>query len=120
MLQSAKLMSKKNNRTEEAFEFRKVIFEDASSSERFLLYSGVMTQETGKWDDGIEYPLYKVEVSSASHPFYTGKEASLDRAGRADQFRKRAAKAIPVSEGTASSESIKPAKGETPTAKTEE
>lgn len=90
-------MSKEKKQTEDTFDFRKVIFEDASSGERFLLYSAVVTEETAKWEDGQEYPLYKVEISSASHPFYTGKETSLDRAGRAEKFRKRAAKAKPAS-----------------------
>lgn len=72
---------------------RKVIFLDVSSNEQFLVSSTVATEETGKWTDGKEYPLYRVEISSASHPFYTGNEKSLDTAGRAEKFRKRAAKA---------------------------
>ncbi len=73
--------------------FRKVIFLDVSSNERFLILSAVKTEETDKWTDGVEYPLYRVEISSASHPFYTGTEKALDSAGRAEKFRKRAEKA---------------------------
>lgn len=73
--------------------FREVIFLDVSSGEQFLLWSTVETEETGKWEDGKEYPLYRVEISSASHPFFTGTEKVLDTAGRAEKFRKRAEKA---------------------------
>jgi large subunit ribosomal protein L31 len=73
--------------------FRKVIFLDVSSGEQFLIASTVDTEETGKWTDGKEYPLYRVEISSASHPFYTGTEKALDTAGRAEKFRRRAEKA---------------------------
>ena len=72
---------------------RKVIFKDASSGEMFLVYSTVATEETGTWTDGQTYDMYVTEVSSASHPFYTGKENRLDRAGRAEKFRARQAKA---------------------------
>lgn len=68
--------------------YRLVIFEDSSSSERFLIESTVATTETGKWEDGKEYPLYYIEVSSASHPFYTGKQNLVDTAGRVDRFKK--------------------------------
>jgi large subunit ribosomal protein L31 len=47
------------------------------------------SKETIKWEDGKEYPLIKVEVSSASHPFYTGKHKVLDSGGRVDRFKKR-------------------------------
>lgn len=72
---------------------RKVIFRDASSGEMFLVYSTVETEQKGKWEDGQEYDMYVTEISSASHPFYTGKETRLDRAGRAEKFRARQAKA---------------------------
>lgn len=74
-------------------DYRPVIFHDNGSGERFLIGSTVKTEETGKWDDGKEYPLYQVEISSASHPFYTGKEKVLDTAGRVEKFKARAAKA---------------------------
>jgi large subunit ribosomal protein L31 len=70
---------------------RLVIFEDSSSGKSFLIPSTVPTDEKGKWEDGKEYPLYKIEISSASHPFYTGNETVLDAAGRVDKFKKRQA-----------------------------
>lgn len=71
--------------------YRKVIFEDASSGERFLIGSTIETDEVGQWTDNKEYPLIKVEISSASHPFYTGKETVVDTAGRVDKFKRRVA-----------------------------
>ncbi len=73
--------------------YRKVIFHDNSSGERFLIGSVVETKESDKWTDGKEYPLFNVEISSASHPFYTGKEKVLDTAGRVEKFKARQAKA---------------------------
>lgn len=73
--------------------YREVIFLDTSSGERFLLYSTIETEEKDKWEDGKEYPLAKVEISSASHPFYTGKETTIDTAGRVEKFRARMEKA---------------------------
>ncbi len=69
---------------------RYVVFEDNSNQKQFLVLSTVDTKETTKYD-GKEYPLYRVEITSASHPFYTGKETLLDTAGRVDRFKKRAA-----------------------------
>lgn len=73
--------------------YRKVIFEDASSGERFLIGSTIATSDVGSWTDNKEYPLVKVEISSASHPFYTGKETVVDTAGRVDKFKRRMAAA---------------------------
>jgi large subunit ribosomal protein L31 len=73
--------------------YRKVIFHDNSNNERILVGSTVETTETDTWTDGKEYPLKKMDVSSASHPFYTGQEKSLDTAGRVDRFKQRVAKA---------------------------
>lgn len=73
--------------------YRPVIFVDTSSDARFLIGSTVSTKETGKWEDGKEYPLYNIEISSASHPFYTGTDKSIDSAGRVERFKKRAEKA---------------------------
>lgn len=70
-------------------EYRDVVFQDLSSDFAFLTRSTVRTKETVKWEDGKEYPLYKVEVSSKSHPFFTGKQRVLTEGGRVDQFRKR-------------------------------
>ena len=75
--------------------YREVIFLDTSSGEKFLLWSTIETEEKDKWEDGKEYPLAKVEISSASHPFYTGKETVVDTAGRVERFKSRLAKAQP-------------------------
>jgi large subunit ribosomal protein L31 len=77
--------------------YRPVIFHDTSSGERFLISSTVATEETDTWKDGKKYPLYAVEVSSASHPFYTGQEKVIDTAGRVEKFKARLAKAKPRS-----------------------
>jgi large subunit ribosomal protein L31 len=74
-------------------DYRSVIFHDNASGEKFLISSTINSEETLKWEDGKEYPLVKVEISSASHPFYTGTEKRLDTAGRAEKFRKRMEKA---------------------------
>lgn len=73
--------------------YRLVIFKDNSSSERFLVGSTVETTETDTWTDGAEYPLAYVDVSSASHPFYTGQEKVMDTAGRVERFKARAQQA---------------------------
>jgi large subunit ribosomal protein L31 len=65
------------------------VFKDLSSDFAFLTRSTVETKETIKWEDGKEYPLYKIEISSASHPFYTGEQKIIDSAGRVDKFRKK-------------------------------
>lgn len=70
-------------------EYRQVVFQDISSDFAILTRSTIETKETIKWEDGKEYPLVKVEVSSASHPFYTGKHKVLDSGGRVDRFKKR-------------------------------
>ena len=70
-------------------EYKKVVFQDMSSDFAILTRSTVQSKETVKWEDGNEYPLVKVEVSSASHPFYTGKHKVLDSGGRVDRFKKR-------------------------------
>ena len=72
--------------------YRQVIFKDNTSGESFLVGSCVETKETGTFE-GAEYPLVEVEISSASHPFYTGKKTTIDRAGRVDKFKQRAAAA---------------------------
>ncbi len=72
--------------------YRQVIFHDNSSNERMLIGSTIETAKTDKWEDGNEYPLVQVDVTSASHPFYTGQEKSLDTAGRVDRFKQRLSK----------------------------
>jgi large subunit ribosomal protein L31 len=74
-------------------EYRDVIFIDDSSGEKFLISSTVNTEETEKWEDGKEYPAIHVEISSASHPFYTGRENVVDSAGRVEKFKARMEKA---------------------------
>lgn len=69
--------------------YRQVVFEDTSSGTRFMVGSTINSSETTKWDDGVEYPLVKVEISSASHPFYTGQARSVDTTGRLEKFRAR-------------------------------
>ena len=72
--------------------FRDVVFHDNSSGAEFVIASTVQTSETTT-HQGKEYPLYRVEISSASHPFYTGNEKVIDTAGRVDRFNKRRASA---------------------------
>lgn len=72
--------------------YRPVIFEDVSNGTKFLIGSTVKTSKTGTYE-GKEYDVYEIEISSASHPFYTGKETILDTAGRVDKFKQRQAKA---------------------------
>lgn len=73
--------------------YRMVIFHDNSSGARFLIGSTIETTDTDKWEDGKEYPITYVEVSSVSHPFYTGTEKVMDTAGRVEKFKARAEKA---------------------------
>ncbi|MDP3962798.1 MAG: type B 50S ribosomal protein L31 [bacterium] len=74
-------------------EYRQVIFVDNSSGAQFLISSTIKSSEKIKWSDGKEYPAVHVEISSASHPFYTNQEKSLDSAGRVEKFKTRQAKA---------------------------
>ena len=70
-------------------EYRDVVFQDVTSDFKILTRSTLSSKETVKWEDGNEYPLVKVEVSSSSHPFYTGQNKLIDTSGRVDKFRKR-------------------------------
>jgi large subunit ribosomal protein L31 len=70
-------------------EYRKVVFQDVSADFSILTRSTMNSKETIKWEDGEEYPLIKIDVSSASHPFYTGKHKVLDSGGRVDRFKQR-------------------------------
>lgn len=69
--------------------YQEVVFQDLSSNFAILTRSTIQTRETIKWEDGKEYPLVKMEISSASHPFYTGKHKLLDSGGRVDKFKQR-------------------------------
>lgn len=70
-------------------EYREVVFVDTSSDFKFLTRSTANTDETIEWDDGNTYPMVRVEISSASHPFYTGKQILVDSGGRIERFRRR-------------------------------
>ncbi|MCP3936784.1 MAG: type B 50S ribosomal protein L31 [Actinomycetia bacterium] len=70
-------------------EYRPVVFQDTSTDFSFLTKSTVNTRETVVWEDGNEYPLAKAELTSASHPFYTGQMKIVDTAGRVERFEKR-------------------------------
>jgi large subunit ribosomal protein L31 len=69
--------------------YRHVVFEDLNNGHRILTRSTVATDETTKWEDGKDYPLVKVHISSASHPFFTGQEKLVDIEGRVDRFKAR-------------------------------
>ena len=70
-------------------EYRDVVFQDVTSDFKILTRSTLASKETVKWEDGNEYPLVDVEISSASHPFYTGKQRIMDSAGRVEKFNQR-------------------------------
>jgi large subunit ribosomal protein L31 len=72
--------------------YEQVVFQDVSSDFSFLTRSTMSSKEKIKWEDGKEYPLIKVEISSHSHPFFTGKQKVIDSGGRVDKFRRRYAK----------------------------
>lgn len=69
--------------------YKEVVFHDTSSDFKFLTRSTLKSSETITWEDGKEYPVVKVEVSSASHPFFTGKKLFVDTAGRVEKFQKK-------------------------------
>lgn len=73
--------------------YRAVVFEDLNNGFRFLTRSTVATEETTKWEDGNDYPLVKVHITSTSHPFFTGEERIVDIEGRVDKFKARFAAA---------------------------
>ena len=93
-------------------EYREVVFQDVQSDFKFLTRSTMKSDEKIKWEDGKEYPVIKVEVSSASHPFYTGKKIFVDTAGRVEKFNqkykaKQAASQSPVKEEAPAAEAPK-------------
>ena len=107
-------------------DYKEVVFQDVQSDFKFLTRSTMSSDETIKWEDGKEYPLIKVEVSSASHPFYTGKKIFVDTAGRVEKFNQKykakqsakpAAETKPVKEEPAkpaSAEEVAPEVNDTP------
>jgi large subunit ribosomal protein L31 len=70
-------------------QYREVIFKDVSTDFAFKTRSTINTKDTIVWEDGVEYPVVKLEISSDSHPFYTGKQKMIDTAGRVDKFYTR-------------------------------
>jgi len=70
-------------------DYRLCVFKDMSTEFAILTKSCIETNEKIKWEDGNEYPLVKMEISSDSHPFYTGKAKLLDTAGRIDKFKNK-------------------------------
>ena len=74
-------------------DYRPVVFSDEIAGFAFLTQSTAQTSETFQWEDGNEYPLVKVHISSKSHPFFTGEEKIIDTEGRVDRFKARAAAA---------------------------
>ncbi len=69
--------------------YRAVVFQDLNNDFKFLTRSTVASDETIKWEDGNEYPLVKVHITSQSHPFFTGEERIMDIEGRVDKFKAR-------------------------------
>lgn len=69
--------------------YKEVVFLDTTSDFKFMTRSTMTSSDTIEWEDGKTYPLVKIEVSSASHPFYTGKNIYVDTAGRIEKFNKR-------------------------------
>ena len=74
-------------------DYRPVVFSDDVAGFAFLTQSTAQTKETIKWEDGNEYPLIKMHISSASHPFFTGEEKIIDTEGRVDRFKAKFAAA---------------------------
>lgn len=70
-------------------DYRYVVFKDKTADFAILTRSTIKTTEKIKWEDGKEYPVYYVDISSASHPFYTGRQQFVDTMGRVDKFRKK-------------------------------
>ena len=107
-------------------DYKEVVFQDVQSDFKFLTRSTMSSDEKIKWEDGKEYPLIKIEVSSASHPFYTGKKIFVDTAGRVEKFNQKykakqsakpAAETKPVQEEPAkpaSAEEVAPVVNDTP------
>ena len=69
-------------------EYRPVVFSDEVAGFAFLTRATADSKETIKWEDGNEYPLVKMHISSASHPFFTGEEKIIDTEGRVDRFKR--------------------------------
>ena len=85
--------------------YRYVVFQDVSCDYSFLTRSTIETKDTIKWEDGNEYPLVKLDISSASHPFFTGKQKLVDSTGRVERFEKRYKKSTTIKEQTSANQS---------------
>ena len=83
-------------------DYRAVVFSDEAAGFSFLTKSTAKSEETIKWTDGNEYPLVKIQISSASHPFFTGEEKIIDTEGRVDRFKARAERAAKLRESLGS------------------
>lgn len=70
-------------------EYRPVVFWDTASGSKFMIRSAIKTRDTIEWEDGQDYPLVKIEVSSISHPFYTGEKIFVDTEGRIERFNRK-------------------------------
>jgi large subunit ribosomal protein L31 len=77
-------------------EYREVVFRDAASGASFKTRSTMNSSQTIEWEDGNTYPVIDVEISSASHPFYTGRARVLDTAGRLERFERRYGRRAPA------------------------
>lgn len=75
---------------------RPVVFRDSAAGFQLLTRSTVRTERTVEWEDGNTYPVVDVEISSASHPFYTGSTRVVDTAGRVERFQRRYGATAPV------------------------
>ena len=75
-------------------DYRAVVFHDVSSEFSILTRSTIKSSETIQWTDGNTYPLVKLEISSGSHPFFTGKQKLMDTAGRVEKFNKKYSKKV--------------------------
>ena len=89
--------------------YRLVVFSDEVAGFAFLTKSTADSKETIKWEDGNEYPLVKVHISSASHPFFTGEEKIIDTEGRVDRFAAKMAAAKKAQEELAKKNAAKKA-----------
>ena len=72
--------------------YRDVVFVDVSNGFKFITRSTVNTRETIKMEDGKEYPMFKLDVTSESHPFYTGAQQRIIETGRVEKFRQKFAR----------------------------
>lgn len=86
-------------------EYREVVFQDMTNGNRFITRSTVASRETTTWDDGKEYPLVKLEVTSESHPFYTGAQQQVRETGQVEKFRRKFARGKKAEAGAAKAES---------------